>query len=434
MVQDEAIELLLENEYPAILKQADVKVFGPGSLEKVISTTTPTFSFTVPLYPTVTLGDYRSIRMDYTPHVTTDDEVDQVVRNLRANYSTAEPVDRPAQEGDLVSVKVRGTLVNPAEGEEAEVIPEKSVQMIVGENDLEMDDWPYEGFSRELVGMSAGESKSVTHTYPDDYDDEKLHGKEVQISLAVENVKSLNLPAFNDEFAQSLGEFQTTEALLNSIRQNLETQSQRDYDTTYFNGLVDLIVKISEIHYPPQALEEEIDHVLHSFEHSLEDQKMDLPTYLKMLNKEKEAFIEEEVKPVAKRNLEKALVLDEIARSEGIKLDSEELQREVINSLQILGADPEFRKLRGTRAQNFTENLTMQTATRLLNRRVMDRLKAIATGQADFETPEPEDEIPEAIQGETPETLSAGEPAAEPVVNEPAEADNPVEKPEPKDE
>ena len=110
----------------------------------------------------MTLGDYTSIRKDYNSPTVDDSQVDQVIKNLRANYSTAEPVERPVQEGDLVSVKVSGQFVNPAEGEDAEAIKENTVQMIVGENEYEIDDWPFEGFTRELIGMSVNEEKSLT--------------------------------------------------------------------------------------------------------------------------------------------------------------------------------------------------------------------------------------------------------------------------------
>jgi trigger factor len=232
------------------------------------------------------------------------------------------------------------------------------------------------------------------------------------------------MPELNDEFVQTVGDFQTVEVMLQTIHENLETSRKREYDTAYFNALIEEIVKISDLHYPPMALEEEIDRLMHSLEHDLEEQKMDLPTYLKMMNKEKDAFIEEDIKPAAKRTLEKTLIMDELARAEQVKLDQGELQREVLNSLQILGADPDFKKIRGARAQNLTENLTIQTASRLINRQVSERLKAIATGQAELAVePAPEAAAEAAPETETPES-SPAQPVAEsadtPAAGEPA--------------
>ena len=130
------------------------------------------------------------------------------------------------------------------------------------------------------------------------------------------------MPEVTDEFAQTLGDYTSVEALRTSIQKNLVENEQREYDNRYFSDLVDQIVKISEIKYPPQMLQEEIDRVLHSLQHDLEDRKMDLPTYLKTLGKEQAAFIAEDINPVAKRRLERSLILDEIARAEKIRSQS----------------------------------------------------------------------------------------------------------------
>jgi trigger factor len=420
-IEKEAIEIMLDEVYPQVLKEAAVEPSGIGNLEEIISQNPPKFAFLVPLMPKVVLGEYTGVRQDYIAPSITSSQVDEVIKNLRANYSTAEPVERPAQEGDLVSVKVSGQLVNPAEGDDAEAFKENTVQMILGENDYEIDDYPFAGFSRELIGLSANEEKSLSHTYADDDEDEKLRGKEVAFKATLISVKSLNMPEVNDEFAQTLGEYTSVDGLRDSIMKNLQENELREYDNAYFADLVDQIIKMSEIKYPPQMLQEEIERVKHSLEHDLEDRKMDLPTYLKTLGKEEASFIEEDITPVAKRRLERSLILDEIARTEAIKLNSEELQREVSLAMRMYQNDPEFKKLKGQKAQNFYENLTMETASRMLNRTVMERMKAIATGQGDLV------EVDETSLAETVEAAPVEEtPQAEPADEKPAE-DKPAE-------
>ena len=429
VIQKEAIELMLDEVYPQVLKEAAVEPSGPGNLEEVVSENPPIFAFVVPLMPKVTLGEFHTIQKPYELPEVTDRQVDDVIKNLRANYSTATPVERPAEEGNLVSLKIKGTRVEPVEGEDADIIPENTLQMIVGENEYEVDDWPFEGFTRELVGLPINETKTVVHSYPEDDVDEKFRGKTVSIEATVLSVKDLVLPEMNDEFAQTLGEYQTLEALRTSIKQNLEETNRRDYENSYFSGLIDEISAISEIHYPPHLLQEEMDQVVHSLEHDLEGRKMDMPTYLKTINKEKEVFLEEEIKPVAKRRLERSLLLDEIARAEGVKLDTNDLQYEVAGVMQSLQSDPEISKLRGERAQQFAQNLTMETANRMLNRQVMDRLKAIATGQADApaESSEPE---PALVEENTPSEPESA-PVEETTPSEPAE---PASEPSPQEE
>lgn len=414
MIEKQAVELMLDEVYPQVLKEAAVEPSGMGNLDEIISYNPPTFAFIVPLTPKVELGDYKAIRRDYTAPVVDDSEVEQVLKNLRGNYSTAEAVERPVAEGDLVSVKVSGRLTNPVEGEEAEVFKENTVQMIIGENDFEDDDWPYEGYTRELVGLSVNEEKTVVHTYPEDYVEENLRGKEVSIVATVMAVKAFHMPEVTDEFAQSLGDFTTADALRNAIRQNLEENNSREYNENYYTQLFNELSATTKIFYPPHILQEEIESVLHSLEHDLEDRKMDMPTYLKTLGKEKETFIEEDIKPVAKRRLERALMIDAIARAEAIQLSQVDLQREVSKTLQMFQSDPEVSKLRGEKAQNFFQNVTMQTASQMLHRAVLNRFKSIASGQPETVT-EAIDEMTSAVEpvAETDPVESAVEPVAE---------------------
>jgi trigger factor len=411
-IEHEAVDLLLDEEYQAVIKEAGVSPAAPGKLEEIISTNPPKFAFTVPLMPEVRLGDYQSLRKEYQPPSITEDRVDQVVKNMRASYSTAEPAERPAQEGDLVSVIVKGELVSPAEGEEPLVIPENTVQMIVGENEFEVDDWPYIGFSRELIGMNAGEEKTIVHTFPADDPDEKLRNKEVKITAKVQTVKSLTLPEINDEFAQTMGEYDSVETMRKSIRQTLEDNEKREYDNKYLTDLVDQVRGLSIINYPPDVLQEEVDRVLHSLEDDLAERKMDLPTYLKTINQEEPAFIESDVKPVARQRLERSLVLDELAHAENIQLDLDELQKETDSTMAALANDPEFKKMaRGRKGQDLARGVTMESANRVLNRQVLDRLKAIARGELEPKLA-PETPVEPVVETTSVEPVVEASPAA----------------------
>jgi trigger factor len=421
-IQHEAIDLLLDNEYQEVIKEAGIHPAAPGTLEEIISTNPPKLAFSVPLAPEVKLGDYHSIRKPYEIAVITEDRVDQVVKNMRANYSTAESVNRPAQEGDLVSVKISGVFTNPSEGEDVIAIAESTPQMIVGENEFEVDDWPYESFTRELVGMSVDEEKEISHTFSLEDPDEKLRGKEVKIRLKVLGIKLLTLPAVTDEFAQSLGEFQTVEALRKSIRQTLEENEKREYDNKYLTSLVDEIRGMSTILYPPQILQEEVERVIKSLEEDLAQQKMDLSTYLKTINKDKEAFVESEAKPVARQRLERSLVLDEMAHAENIQLDMEELQKESTKTIASLQKDPEFRKMaKGRQAEDLVRGVTMESANRVLNRQVLERLKTIAKGEFESKA----ETVPAELTSDPESAESLSIAASAEITNQPVVAETP---------
>ncbi|MDR3577224.1 MAG: trigger factor [Anaerolineaceae bacterium] len=417
LIEEQAVELLVDDLYPQILKEAGVEPSGAGQLENIISMDPPKFSFIVPLAPEIKLADYHAMRQDYAPEAITDEDVTKVFRNLQTGSATAEPAERPAQDGDLVYAKVSGTLTEPAEGEDSELIKETPLQIIIGENNPDPDDFPFEGFSKQLIGMAPNEVKKIPYTYPEDSKYEKLRGKKVEFTLTVESVKAMKLPELNDEFAQSMGDFASLDDLRKNIQTQLEVNRANEYDQKYLNEFIDSIVKESTIAYPPQMLAEEEEDILHDIEHDLSHQQLDLETYLKTRQLEKDAFIETEVKPSAKKRLERSLVLEQIAQAEKIELDRKELEAAVIQNMQQLQSQPDQPKARNnTEKRNLTNAVTIQTANQLLNRQIMNRLKAIGSGK--FEpTLETASEAP-AVDLPAAEASAADAPVAEPPVEE----------------
>ena len=96
-ITNQAVELMVDEIYPEVIEQSGIKPGGPGSLEEIISMAPPTVAFLIPLEASVELGDFHSIRQEYTPPVVTDEEVEKSIQRLRTNYATVEPADRPAR-------------------------------------------------------------------------------------------------------------------------------------------------------------------------------------------------------------------------------------------------------------------------------------------------------------------------------------------------
>lgn len=381
LIEKQAIELLLDDAYPQVLQEADVKPSGPGTLEEIINTNPPKLSFTVPLAPEVQLCDYRSIRKEYHEETVTEDEVEAAIKSLQANFSTVEPVNRPVQDGDLVYIKINGRILDPAEGEEAEFIKDTSLQIVVGNTELDPDDWPFTGFSKEMVGLSEGGEKSILHTTPQDSPFESARGRKVEYRVQIEAVKEMKLPELDEEFLKSLGDFESLDDFRSNLRSQLEERKQREYDQSYLNELVDEIVGQSTIKYPPHVVEEEIEEVLRSIESDLARQRLDLETYIKSRDQEREAFIEEEVKPIAKKRVERSLVIEEIGKGENIELNKQELENEFAQTMSELQNLQARSKKRGGDLRKLANAVALQTANRLYNRNIMDRLKTIASGK-----------------------------------------------------
>jgi FKBP-type peptidyl-prolyl cis-trans isomerase (trigger factor) len=163
-------------------------------------------------------------------------------------------------------------------------------------------------------------------------------------------------------------------------------------------------------------LEHESEHVLDDLRQRLSSQNMDLETYIKVRNTTQEKFVEEEVRPVAAKRLERGLIMDEIANKHNIHIDEQSLNAEfnlTLNELAYQG-QVDFEKLnKSNKAEQarFSNAIASESASRLLTRRTLEKIKSIALGEW-----KPEDDAPKAAEAEsTPE-----EAAASPEVKEEA--------------
>lgn len=398
-IEQEAIEILLDDQYPKVLEEAKLEPSGPGSLKNIISRNPLKLAFMVPLRPIVDLKDYQDIRQPYELKPITDQDVEASIHRILTSYATAEPVERPAELGDLVYLKLSGRLANPAEGEKADFLPEESTQFTIEENDQD-DIWPFPGFSKHLIGLSASDEKTLNYTFAEDSNYEDLRGKEVVYQVVVESIKHLILPELTDEFVTTLGEFKTVDDLRTLIHDQLEENARREYENEYFETLITKIADQAEIKYPPQMLEEEINHLLEHLGEDLAERSMDLEAYFKLLQTTREKFIEEEVKPTGIKRLVRSLVIDEVGRAEKIEItdaDQPGVSSLTLSTLQNLMKTNKNKKVSEEMISSATYNAMMV----IYNRKVMQRLKARANGE----------EIIEAA----PESIDTSEESSSPV-------------------
>ncbi len=386
VITEEAVELLVDEVYPAALKETDIKPAAAGALENIESLEPPKFIFTVPLLPTVDLGDYQAVRAAYEWVEPVESAVEEEIQNLRRMYAKTETVERPVEETDYVLVSVTGTKAK-AKADEAPLVERSSFAVVV-RKDAKDDEWPFKGFSTELIGAKPGEVVEFSHKYEKDHEDETLKGQNVKFAVTVKSIRSVNLPELDDDFAKQSGLGQTVDELRTRMRDNVSAESRSKYEDVYFEQVLEQIKAGATVKYPPQVLEHEVEHVLEDIEHRLKSQGLEnLEKYFTMINTTREKFIEDQARPTAQKRLERGLIMDEVARAEKIEIDQSKLEQEFGNTwAQLSMMDEEFarRTKGGTQApREVVDAVAMQAADRMMTRNVLDRLKAIATGQAE---------------------------------------------------
>lgn len=413
-IQEQAVELLIDDQYGKVLEEAKIKPAAPGSLEKIESLDPVKLVFTVPKEPEIELGDYKSIRLAYEPKPVEEGQIDRFLKSLQQSYATTETVDRPAETGDLVYFKLKGTIPATKTAEADEYLKENSFEMIIGGSETEPDTWPFEGFSKNLEGLKAGDEKTVDHKFPKTAADEKLQGKKVSYQIKVDDVKLLSFPEINDEFAKTMGKFETLDALKDQVRADMEHRQMHDYDDEYFEQIFTKIEDASKVHYPPQVLEEESKDLIESFEKNLAAQNLDLSTYLKVRGLEHDKFVEEEIKPSAIKRIARSMILSEIAKLEKIEIKPIELQSMVTQRMEEIMRAQGDTKLPGKKAmQNLAQAVTMDTASRLYNQKTLDYLKAVATETLGEKEAEAVEEVEKPKKATKKAAAKKAEPKAE---------------------
>ena len=425
-VVQEAIDLLIENDYSKILEQVEVEPSGAGNLESLENFDPPKFILMVPLEPEIDLGDYREIRKGYELEEFNTADVDDYIMGLRRNAATIVPANHPAEVNDLVYFNLSGEFLNPGEDEDATITDKTPQQLIIpAEDDSSEGEWPYPGFGRALLGVKDGEVKEVQYTYPEEYEDDTFKGKTAIFTVEVQSVKALELPEFDEDFVQTLGDFKSPEDFREKLEEQMRADHEENYEQDYINAVLGEIIENTRLNYPPQMLEHEQEHVLEDIKSRLENQKMDFETYLKLRDKDEESFIEEEIKPVAEQHLERSLVVDALIEAEGLKLDKDlfnEQVNSVMNEIFRSGRAEVMQKEMGN--DDFSRMISMESVSRTMNVMLKNRLKLIATGQPIHE----DDETEETEEGSETGATQQGEDL------EPEQADQEIDDPEVADE
>ncbi len=384
IISEEAVDLLLEEVYPKALEESKLEPAAAGSLEKVEDLEKkPKFTFTVPLAPDVDLGDYRSIRLPYDWKEPGDEKVEESLEELRRMYAKTETVSRPIEKGDFVMIDLKGTSAKPTEGE-APLVDRPGMPVFI-RDDIKPDEFPFEGFSVNLLGLNVDETKSFNHKYPKDFKDDKLKGQSVKFDVIVKMVRGSTLPELNDEFAKQVGPFENVQALRDAVKANLASQSKADYDDEYFSKVLEQIKGAGKIKYPPQVLDHEVEHVVEDLKTRLAEQSLDMNAYLKSRDMDEAKFIAEEAKPIAIKRLERSLILDKIATLEKLEVTQEMLQSTFERTWGEYQGDTAFQKaMRGKSKppKQMMNAVAMESANRAYVQQTLNRIKDIATGQA----------------------------------------------------
>lgn len=210
-ILEEVVETLGQDVYKEALESAGIEPAAPGSMDDFAPEPEIKFTYTVPLAPEVTLGDYRSFRLDYNEPETTDADVDSELRMLQRNFAETQDTEGPVEVGDRITADIHSFFVaDDAEATDSEVdVHEREEEPYIHRHGavidlLEDDDEPFAiGFTAQMVGAIAGQTRTFRITFPTDNPkvSENLVGRTIEFVVEVRKVEKVTLPELNDELA-----------------------------------------------------------------------------------------------------------------------------------------------------------------------------------------------------------------------------------------
>ncbi len=364
-----ALEKLGQKVYEEALDQEKIEAIAPGSLEDV-QLKPMVLKFAVPLKPEVNLGDYRALRVEYTPPTVSDEALNEALEQLRERQAVLEPAERPAALQDVTTLDVNGYL-NEGQNPSDFLLADKDVALLLDEK----ADWPMVGFAPQIVGMKAGEEKKFDLAFPDDYANESLRGQAAHFEVTCKEVKSRSLPGWSDDLAKEIGDYETLDDLRTKVRAELVEQAEHNSGRDYTREVVDKLVEEATVKYPPVLLEHELDDMLEDLDRRLREQRLTLDDYLKIEKKTKEA-LREEYKPQAENRLKRALVLSTVVELEGLEVSPADIENQIAALSAPFGEHAD--KLRQTFASDAGRRMV---ASDLLTNKALARLTALAKGE-----------------------------------------------------
>jgi trigger factor len=371
-LRGEAVDSITQDIYREALEQTNVLPYAPAALDD-IDLEPLVLHITVPLEPTVDLGDYRQARVDPPEVAVTDEQVDEAMKAVRDQHALLEPADRPAEEGDVIIADLRAVQ------DEEVVLDREGAELLLDPQTL----YPNTPFVENVVGISAGEERSFEVTFPADEDqdrDSEDGPRVVAYSVAVQEVRARYLPPLNDDLATEEG-FETLLELRMDVRRRLTEAAQQRADAEYVDQVFDQIHEGAQVTYPPAAVEQELDGMVEDMERRYKRQGWTLEDYLSIQGRTIDT-LREDLLPSAEKQLERSQITIALMRAERLTMDEAELDQRIDERLTRMGSDLDEESAGQMRQLYSSEQGRLIMANDMLMGKLTERLKAIGRGEA----------------------------------------------------
>ncbi|QKW06465.1 trigger factor [Streptomyces sp. NA04227] len=328
-VLEEAVNDALPKFYTEAVNEGELNVLGQPEVDITELKDGELLAFTaeVDIRPTIEIPDYSGIEVEVDAIEVSDEDVDKAVEELRGRFASTTPVERAAEDGDVLTLDLEAKV-------DGEVLADgvaDGVSYTIGSGEL------LEGIDDAVKGVEAGGEA----TFTSELKGGSAAGKEAEVTVKVTQVAKRELPELDDEFAQLASEFDTLEELRADSRSRLANMKEYDQATQAQERVLEKLLELVEVPVPEKLLEDEINTRKHNLEHhQLGQMGLDLAKYLEIQGKSAEEF-DTETKDAAVKGIKTQFVLDELVNKEKLSVSQEELTEHLMRRAASSGMSPD---------------------------------------------------------------------------------------------
>lgn len=316
----DAVEELFPEAYEATVKEQGLEPVARPSVDLVSADAEDgaVLKVIVIVKPEMKVGKYKGLKAAKTVETVDEARVDAEIDRMRERNSRLITREGKAEDGDIANIDYEGFVDDVAfEGgkDEGHKLTLGSGQFIPG-------------FEEQVIGHEAGEEFDVNVTFPEEYHADELAGKLAVFKVKLNEVQQKELPELDDEFAKDVSEYDTLDELKKSIRDNMQKELDEQADQEVENALVEQIVDSMEGEIPDEMYESRIDDMVRDFAFRLEQQGLNLETYMQYTGQKPEDF-RAGFRENAEKQVKMRLALETVVKVENIEATEKDIDEEV---------------------------------------------------------------------------------------------------------
>ena len=329
VVLEQVVQHAIPEVYSEVVRENQVRVLGQPEIEVTRLDDNDTLEFTaeVDVAPQLALPSLESLAVTVEDVEVTDEEIDQQISVMRERFGMLTGVERPAEDGDFVSIDLQATL----DGKVLEDGSTTGMSYEVGTGSL------MEGLDDAVRGLSAEESKTFTTALLSGPD----AGKEADVTVTVRSVKTKDLPELDDDFAQTASEFDTLAELREDVKTRLGRTKVLGQGAQARDKLVEHLIEIVEVPVPDNLVEREIEWRNQAFERELQQAGMDWDSFLQISGGQSREEYDAEQRKTVEEAVRTQFILDAIADAREVTVDNDDLSAQIMAQAQRSRMSPE---------------------------------------------------------------------------------------------